>query len=207
MTDYESLLVYRRAVAELYAEVRRAGSDSRETWLHFRQTRDDLFASHSQSALTDEQKSRFSGLSYFEYDSAYRFLVEVDTDVDPDVFTVELEDDGIFRYKRFGRIHVTIDEQPATLSLFWILGYGGGLFLPFRDATNDTETYGGGRYVLDTIKHADLGHAGDTLIVDFNYAYNPSCAYNHQWHCPLAPAENWLSMPIRAGEQAFDGSG
>lgn len=205
MTDYESLLTYRRAVAELYAEVRSAGSDSRETWLHFRRTRDELLTAHPQSALTDEQKAGFSGLSYFGYDPAYRFLVDVDPDVVPEVFTVELEDDGIFRYKRFGRIHFTVDEQPATLSLFWILGYGGGLFLPFRDTTNNEQTYGGGRYVLDTIKHADLGHAGDTLIVDFNYAYNPSCAYNAQWHCPLAPAENWLSVPIRAGEQAFDG--
>lgn len=205
MTDYESLLTYRRAVADLYAEVRRAGSDSRDTWLQFRDTRDDLFATHSQSALTEEQRAGFTSLSYFEYDPAYHFAVEIDTDVEPEVFTVELNDDGLFRYKRFGRINFTTDTQPATLSLFWILGYGGGLFLPFRDATNRDETYGGGRYLLDTIKHADLGHAGDKLIVDFNYAYNPSCAYNHQWHCPLAPAENWLPMPIRAGEKAFDG--
>lgn len=205
MTDYESLVTYRRVVAELYAQVRHAGSDSRESWLRFRRTRDELFATHPQSALTDEQKATFPGLSYFEYDPAYRFLVEVDTDVDRDVFTVELEDDDVFQYERFGRIHFAIDGQPATLSLFWILGYGGGLFLPFRDATNDTQTYGGGRYVLDTIKHADLGHDDEMLVVDFNYAYNPSCAYNHQWHCPLAPAENWLSVPIRAGEKAFDG--
>jgi uncharacterized protein (DUF1684 family) len=85
--------------------------------------------------------------------------------------------------------------------LFWVLGYGGGVFLPFRDLTSGYETYGGGRYPLDTIKHADLGQEGAQLVIDFNYAYTRSCAYNGRWDCPLAPAENWLPVAIRAGEQ------
>ena len=85
------------------------------------------------------------------------------------------------------------------------MGYGGEIFLPFRDATGGSETYGGGRYVLDTIKHADLGEEKGGLVLDFNFAYNPSCAYNPRWFCPLAPRENHLSVPTRAGEKAFKG--
>ena len=82
-------------------------------------------------------------------------------------------------------------------------GYGGGLFLPFLDETNTNETYGGGRYLYDTIKGADLGTNGSTLVLDFNFAYNPSCAYDDRWTCPLAPRENRLSFPVQAGEKSF----
>jgi uncharacterized protein (DUF1684 family) len=89
------------------------------------------------------------------------------------------------------------------LSLFWLTGYGGGLFLPFRDATNGTQTYGAGRYLLDTAKGADLGSgsAPGTIVIDFNFAYQPSCAFYPQWSCPLAPPENRLEQPIEAGER------
>ncbi len=80
----------------------------------------------------------------------------------------------------------------------------GGIFLPFKDLTNHNETYSGERYLLDTIKGADLGWEADRLIVDFNFAYNPSCAYNSRWHCPLPPAENQLPVAIRAGEMRFE---
>lgn len=203
MTEYERLVEYRRTVAGLYADIRRSDSGSVETWSRFRRQRDDLFRTHPQSALTDEQQARFSGLTYYDYDPAFRYLVSVDTDVAPDVFEVELRDDGHFRYKRVGRVHFTVDEEAVTLTLFWIMGYGGGLFLPFRDTTNGETTYGGGRYLLDTIKGADLGHQGDLLVLDFNYAYNPSCAYNPRWHCPLAPPENRLPVAVTAGEQAY----
>lgn len=203
VTEYEALLEYRRSVAALYADIRRAGSGLRETWMTFRRRRDELFKHHPQSALSDAQKATFSGLSYFDYDPALRFLVHIDTNVKQDAFDVELEEDGLFRYKRIGRVSIHVAGREETLSLFWVMGYGGGLFLPFRDVTNADETYGGGRYLLDTIKHADLGHEGDWLILDFNYAYNPSCAYNDRWHCPLAPVENRLSVAIRAGERSF----
>jgi len=87
--------------------------------------------------------------------------------------------------------------------LFWVMGYGGGIFLHFHDATSESETYGGGRYLLDTIKHADLGQEYDRLVIDFNYAYNPSCAYNARWHCPMLPTENGLPIPIPVGEKMF----
>ncbi len=107
---------------------------------------------------------------------------------------------------RVATLHFTLQGQRAELTLFWIDVYGGGLFLPFRDATAPHETYGGGRYLFDTVKGSDfLWAPGDAnrgrIVLDFNYAYNPSCAYDHRWACPLAPRENWLPFPIEAGER------
>ncbi len=216
ISPYEELADYRRAVAEMYAQVRQPTTRSEfertegqgnlgpeARWLKFRRARDVLLASHPQSALTLAQRATFTGLPYYPYDPHLRFALPVDTNVDPVVLEVELPEDGLFRMKRFGRIRFNVASQPTVLSLFWVLGYGGGIFLPFRDPTNGTDTYGGGRYLLDTIKHADLGREGDFLVVDFNYAYSPSCAYDSRWHCPLAPAENWLQVPVRAGEMLF----
>jgi uncharacterized protein (DUF1684 family) len=93
------------------------------------------------------------------------------------------------------------DGVERELELYWLDGYGGGLFLPFRDGTSGSETYGAGRYLLDTVKGADLGTDGDRLVLDFNFAYNPSCAYDPKWVCPLAPYPNRLVTPIRAGER------
>jgi uncharacterized protein (DUF1684 family) len=203
MTDEEALLDYRRSVAALYARVRQPGLDAAENCQWFRQERDALFRSHPQSALSSAQKRDFQGLRYYEHDPAFRFLLPIEPDVAPEALEVELEHDGLLRMRRFGKVHLRIAGQAVSLSLFWLLGYGGGLFLPFRDMTNGDTTYGGGRYVLDTIKYADLGQIGERLVIDFNYAYNPSCAYNSRWVCPLAPAENWLPIAIPAGEQAF----
>ena len=203
MTDEETLLDYRRSVATLYARARQPGLHAAESCQQFRQERDALFRSHRQSALSNEQKRDFQGLRYYDYNPAFRFLLPIDPDVAPEVLEVELEHDGLLRMRRFGKVHMTIAGQAVSLSLFWLLGYGGGVFLPFRDTTNGDTTYGGGRYVLDTIKHADLGQVGERLVIDFNYAYNPSCAYSSRWVCPLAPAENRLPVAIPVGEQAF----
>jgi len=89
----------------------------------------------------------------------------------------------------------------GELVVYWIAGYGGGVFLPFADATSGKETYGGGRYLLDGIKGADLGMKGDKIVLDFNFAYNPSCAYSPRWSCPLAPPHNRLRSPVRGGEK------
>ncbi|MBA3943515.1 MAG: DUF1684 domain-containing protein [Herpetosiphonaceae bacterium] len=198
-----ALVDYRRCVAELYASVREGPGDPEVRWQHYRAGREHLFASHPQSPLSPAQQAHFHGLEYFPYDPALRFAVPLDTAVDAADFTLELRDDGPVRMRRCGRVNINIENQPVSLSLFWILGYGGGLFLPFRDQTNSHETYGGGRYLLDTIKHADLGQEGDRLVLDFNYAYNPSCAYNERWQCPLAPVENRLPVAVRAGEHAY----
>lgn len=206
-SPFEELLDYRRAVAEIYADLRRTDLSGGEKCRRFRHKRDGLFGTHSQSALSEEQKSRFTGLYYYPYDPAWRFVLPVDTNVEQAVIEVELQGDGPVRMQRFGQVHFEVAGQQVSLSLFWVMGYGGGIFLPFRDLTNGHTTYGGGRYLLDTIKQADLGHEGDRLVIDFNYAYNPSCAYNPRWHCPLAPRENWLPVAIPAGEQSYPDQG
>jgi len=198
------LLDYRRTVSDNYTRLRQSTLSLEERSRHFRQARDELFASHPQSALSRQQQANFSGLHYYPYDPAWRFVLALDRDVQPDIIAVPLQDDGLFRMQRFARIHFTAQSQQCSLSLFWIMGYGGGIFLPFRDETNQAgDTYGGGRYLLDTIKHADLGTENGNLVIDFNYAYNPSCAYNPRWHCPLPPQENWLPISIPAGERVF----
>jgi uncharacterized protein (DUF1684 family) len=194
---------YRRRVAQMYAEVRGARDDPQEAWRRYRSQRENLFRTHSQSALDQGQKERFEGLHYFPYNSALRLSVQIDTNVDPDVLEIQLQEDGLTRLQRFGKVNFELQGQRLQLSLFWVQGYGGGIFLPFRDATASHETYGGGRYLLDSIKGADLGLEGGRLVLDFNFAYNPSCAYNPRWHCPLAPRENWLAVALRAGELRY----
>jgi hypothetical protein len=206
-TDFTELLAYRRTVAEMYARVRQPGLNPAEQVEQFRRERDALFQSQPQSALSTDQKSRFTGLSYYPYDPAWRFVVPVDTTIEPMLLELELQDDGLVRMQRFGRVQFEAAGQSLALSLFWILGYGGGVFLPFGDPTNNDTTYGGGRYLLDTIKHADLGQEGGRLVIDFNYAYNPSCAYNPRWHCPLTPWENRLAVRVEAGEKDYRDQG
>lgn len=196
------LLDYRRRVAELYANIR-AQQDAQEAHTIFVSKRNDLFAKHSQSALSEAQKEDFETLEYFSYNFEYRFLVEPDFAVEPEVFAIKLRDDGALNIRRVARLSIPFTQGTADLSLFAIEGYGGGLFLPFGDTTNNDTTYGGGRYLLDTIKHSDLGSEGKKLILDFNFAYNPSCAYNSLWDCPLAPFENKLELSIQVGEKAF----
>lgn len=200
---YPDLLHFRRSVSDLYAAVRKSNLPSTETWQQWRQSRDQIFGQHPQTALSAEQLARFRGLSYYAYNPNWRFEAPIDTAVEQEIMPIETAgEDGTIRIKRFGRVHLQLAETQISLSLYWLLGYGGGLFLPFRDATNGNITYGGGRYLFDTIKHADLGQTNDgKLILDFNYAYNPSCAYNHQWSCPLAPPENWLTVAVPVGEK------
>ena len=133
----------------------------------------------------------------FPYNGVYRFVVPV-RDVTERRSQLELQDDGTVRMNRFGQISFDLAGNGQRLSLFWVLGYGGGLFLPFRDATAGQSTYGGGRYLLDTIKQADLGNEGDAIVIDFNFAYNP------KWSCPLSPQENTLAAQIPAGEMSYD---
>jgi uncharacterized protein (DUF1684 family) len=114
----------------------------------------------------------------------------------------------VIRYRRSGVLRFTVQGVDCRLTVFAMVGYGGGLFLPFRDATSGHETYGAGRYLFDTVKNTDglsleLAPGSDEVVIDFNYAYNPSCVYDDCWACPLAPRENWLQVSIRAGEMAY----
>lgn len=195
------LLDYRRHVFEMYATIRERGTQSPQAYQLWVDTRDDLFANHSQSALDATQRARFTGLKYYAYDPAYRLTAQLDTDIQPAEYTIHLDDDGAFTMTQIGQVHLRLPTGQGTLGVFWIAGYGGGVFIPFRDATNKHTTYGAGRYLYDTIKGADLGMVGDEMVLDFNYAYHPSCAYNHRWVCPLAPPQQSLDFAIEAGEK------
>jgi len=107
-----------------------------------------------------------------------------------------------YLFRRFGLARFALSGIDFELPVYWLEGYGGGLFLPFADRTSGKTTYGAGRYLLDTVKGADLGTADGRLVLDFNFAYNPSCVYDPAWTCPLAPAANRLGVDVRAGERA-----
>ncbi len=197
-----SLLDYRRRVHDLYRAVRVQGTPV--AYDVFRRERDALFASHPQSALDAAQQAGFRGLRYYPYDPAYRVVARLDDDVEPVTFGYDLGEDGKLTIRQIARVAFELPAGSGTLGVFWVAGYGGGLFLPFRDATNARTTYGGGRYLYDTIKGADLGADAESIVLDFNYAYHPSCYYNARWVCPLAPPQNRLTFAVEAGEQLMN---
>jgi hypothetical protein len=195
------LLDWKRRVFAAYAGVR-ASADPRVGWERWRAARDELFASHPQSPLTRSARRKFAGVPYFDYDPAFRTLGAVRA-ADPVAYDIATsgEHEGSYRFTRFGAAAFELLGRSLSLELYWLEGYGGGLFVPFRDATSGKSTYGAGRYLLDTVKGADLGMEGDRLVLDFNFAYNPSCAYDPKWVCPLSPPANRLDVPIEAGER------
>jgi uncharacterized protein (DUF1684 family) len=201
---YLELAEWRRKMARLYADVRAAPAVGRTiAWNEWRAARNDMFRQHTQSPLAPEQRASFRGLDYYPYHTSWRVMAELNPDEAGQRFQYQLGDDGALSMRRIAWVTFTVGTDSGRIALYWIEGYGGGLFLPFKDATSDDSTYGGGRYLFDTIKGADLGLAATKCILDFNYAYNPSCAYQSRWVCPLAPAENWLSFPVTAGEKRF----
>ena len=192
------LVDWRRRVAELFAEVRARAPDA-ETVRWFREQKDTLFRTHAQSPIPIAERSSFGGLNYWPHDPTLR----VSARFEPGAVDAAEAGPTAALFERIGDLHFALNGEPLMLPALWIVGYAGGLFVPFRDGTSGHETYGGGRYLLDTIKSADLG--GDavtnTVILDFNYAYHPSCVYDPIWVCPLAPPDSRLTMPIRAGER------
>ena len=199
--DAMNLADWRRRLAELYAVVR-ASPDPVAAWQQWQSARDRLFREHPQSPLTADQRARFSGLAYFDYDPGARFVVDLDPVADDIPRSWNLGADGVISLQPVARSRGLAPELGAELTLFWIAGYGGGIFLPFADATAGLRTYGSGRYLLDGIKGADLGATDGRVVLDFNFAYNPSCAYSSRWTCPLAPPENRLPAAVRTGELA-----
>jgi uncharacterized protein (DUF1684 family) len=198
-----TLLDWRRQVAELYARVR-AAEDPEEGWRTWRAGRDALFAGHPDSPLDEAGRARAGGLPVAPYDPALRFRSRLDTDVEPVRLQLPTADDGVVAMDRIGR--VTLGDL-GRLDVWWLGGYGGGVFLPLRDGSAGTTTYGGGRYLLDTIKGADLGGDATSLVVDLNFAYHPSCTYDPRWSCPLAQEGNRLDAVVAAGEQLPPGGG
>ena len=196
---------WRRQIASLYAQVREM-KDPKESWAHWRAVRSRLFKHHPMSPIPEASRARFEEIECFPYNSALRFVVDVAACSGP-VAEVPLGGDGVMQQRPVARTMGLSEALGGELTLYWIDGYGGGLFLPFKDASCGKETYGAGRYLIDSIKSADLGQAADgRLILDFNFAYHPSCALNPDYICPLAPAENTLPRPVHGGEKLGPGS-
>jgi uncharacterized protein len=193
------LLDFKRRVHALYARVRE-DPDPAHAFAAWTAERDDLFGRHPESALPPERRDGFTGLSYFPHDPAGRVLADV-TATERRRYEIGSSTGEDMAFDRFGVARFTLGDEACELELYWLVGYGGGLFVPFADATAGEETYGAGRYLLDTVKGADLGRRDGRLVIDFNLAYNPSCSYDPRWSCPLAPPPNRLSIPVRMGER------
>jgi hypothetical protein len=214
---------WRRRVAELYAEVRRvSATDVPAALALWRATREVMYREDPSSPVPADRRATFRA-NHFGHDPRLRFEVEVvggeapaasapptPSGVGPIDFgstspssDLPVSAGGTMSFTCIGHVEIPFAEGPRRLDVFWMAGYAGGLFIPFRDATNGIETYAAGRYLVDGAKSADLG--GDptrrTLILDFNFAYQPSCAFDPKWACPLAPPENHLDIPIHAGER------
>jgi uncharacterized protein (DUF1684 family) len=194
-----ALLDWKRRVFALYADAR-TDPLPRRSWHRWITERDRLFREHPQTPLDADAQASFSGLAYYPYDPAARVVGAVEPEPG-ELQQLATSGQGPIGFYRIGRVTFSLARAENSLPLYWLDAYGGGIFLPFTDATSGVETYGGGRYLLDTVKGADLGTTDGGLNLDFNYAYNPSCSYNPRWNCPLAPAENRLSLPVRAGER------
>jgi uncharacterized protein len=199
------LLDYRRRLADLHSELRRRGIDE-AGWRWWVEARDELFATHPASPLPPVARHAAEGLPYFPYDPLLH-LGEVTVDrAEPVTVALTHSGAGTTPARRFGSVTFAVGDRSCTLSLFWVEGYGGGLFLPFRDVTSGESTYAGGRYLLDTGKSADLGGTATTLVLDLNFAYHPPCAHDPLWSSPLAPPENRLGIRVEGGERHRSGS-
>ncbi len=190
---------WRRRVFALYAEVRATAGHAagHQLWRH---TRDDLFATHPASPLLPGDRASFTGLPVPPYDPDWRFEIEVEEEA---ATRIELDTgtDGAVPFERLGVADV---PGVGSLDVWRLASYGGGLFVPVKDVsagTDDDGTYGGGRYLIDTVKGADLGTRNRSVVLDFNFAYNPSCAYNPAWACPLAQTGNSVGVEIPVGER------
>ena len=187
--DELTLLDWKRRIFALYAEVR-ASAEPEAAWRHWCEVRRELYRTHPQSPRIGGEPV------YFPYDARLRFDASVQK-AEPAMLDIAGSAGSVTRFRRFSVARFDGHE----LELYWLEAYGGGVFLPFRDGTSGRETYGAGRYLLDTVKGADLGGGGDTVVLDFNFAFNPSCAWNDEWACPLAPPANRLDVRIEAGER------
>jgi hypothetical protein len=194
-----ALLDWRRSVAALYRDVRATADPAaaHRLWCEGRQA---LLSAHPESA------DRSAKLRVADYDPDWRFEVAL-ADTEPLRIEIATATDGVVPFERIGRAELpdVAGQRVGALDVWWLASYGGGVWLPLRDTSPDT--YGGGRYLLDSVKGADLGGSfgsatgSGTLVIDLNFAYNPSCAYDERWACPLAPEGNRLAIPVPVGEQ------
>lgn len=192
---------WRRQVFALYQEVRDAAAAGSPALAHahWRTGRDRLFAGHPASPLSPSAQQDFAGLNVAPYNADFRFETDIDDDGAGQLMEVPSGTDGVVPFERLGTVSF---DGVGRLALWRLKSYGGGLFLPLRDGSCGVKggSYGGGRYVLDTIKGAHLGERDGRLIVDLNFAYNPSCAYDEAWACPLPGTDNRLEASLPVGE-------
>ena len=196
------LVDWRRSVGDLY---RLGGPDALQ---RFRQGRDSLFKTHPQSPIEVEERSAFTGLHYFPADPAFRVTARMQPADGSELVIDTGGEDGAVRYRRAGKLVFRLSGEPCQLTVLSLVQYAGGLFVPFKDTTAGHQTYGAGRYLFDTAKNTDglvleTTAGSSDLVIDFNYAYNASCAYSPRWACPLAPRENFLAVPVTAGELSY----
>jgi len=196
-----SLLDWKRRVFDLYRRARDAAAPE-EGWSVWCAERDVLFRDHPQSPLPPKERASFDGLRYFPYDPAARVVAAVEPAAREQV-AIGASAGRPIVFERVGTARFRLAGEERSLGVFWLDAYGGGLFVPLADGTNGRETYGAGRYVLDTVKGSDHGSVAGCLVLDLNLAYNPSCAYDPRWACPLAPSSNRLAVPVRAGERVY----
>ncbi len=194
------LMDWKRRVLAMYADARAGGADP-AACAAFRDARDGLFRDHPQSPLPGDGRAGWPGAAWFPHRPEMRVTATLEPDDAGAELVIPTSTGEPTRFTRIGWVRPVLPDGEVSLAVYWLEGYGGGLFLPFRDALAGTETYGGGRYLLDTVKGADLGTTeGGDLVLDFNYAYNPSCSYDPRWSCPLAPPENRIDVAVAAGE-------
>ncbi|HEY2597924.1 MAG TPA: DUF1684 domain-containing protein [Candidatus Dormibacteraeota bacterium] len=199
------LVDWRRRVGDLY---RIRGADALQ---EFRRGRDDLFKTHPQSPIEPDERAAFKGLSYFAPAASYRVEAQVEHGDGSELLIDTGGEDGAVKYRRAATLVFELAGEACRLTVLSLVQYAGGLFVPFRDMTAGHETYGGGRYLFDTAKDTDglvleITPGSSNVVIDFNYAYNASCAYSPRWACPLAPPENFLKVPVTAGELVYKGA-
>jgi uncharacterized protein (DUF1684 family) len=190
---------WRRRVAELYADIR-ADADPERAHAHWRQVRDELLGKHPQSPAPPGDIIRSTGVPYWPYDPALRFELPVLPAASGARLELPTDGDRMTALRLIGRIELPSPVDGAV-DVWSLQQYASGLFLPLRDGTAGQSSYGGGRYLLDTAKGADLGGGPGTLVIDLNFLYHPSCRYNPDWQCPLVPEGNIIEAPVLAGER------
>ncbi|MEM9277989.1 MAG: DUF1684 domain-containing protein [Pseudomonadota bacterium] len=195
-----ALADWRRTINDLYSQIRLM-PDPEKAWKVWHGVRSDLYANHMMSPVPEKLQQNFVEIEVFDYDPGMRFYVGLE-DAVHETLEYNLGDDGSSSIKRIAKTVGLADDLGAELDVFWIEGYGGGLFIPFKDESSGKETYGGGRYLVDAIKGSDLGLNSDgKLILDFNFSYNPSCSMSEKFVCPLAPPQNRIPVKVLAGER------
>lgn len=161
------------------------------------------FKNKNESPLTEEDRIKFKSLDFFPIDSTYQIHAKLELEKDAKIFSMPTTTDRLPLYKKYGKATFIIDGKELTLSIYQNQdliqqpNYKNYLFIPFTDLTNGKETYGGGRYIDLEIP------SGDTIVIDFNKAYNPYCAYNSKYSCPIPPKENNLNVSIKAGVKKY----